>query len=178
MKKVILIGILSILSVNYISAQRGFSMAFYINSMWGKWAPSSDFVSGSYDDFVIIRSKNTHPSNYYARIIINNFELAQKSEYKKRHKNNEWYEYSGIIEYFECDDYGSAKTTTMDERIKSGLGLSFLAPTSYDKNLKGFRTIRKIIKIKIAPYEEYPIIYNIFFDNYGIGIAMRPPFGI
>lgn len=177
MKKIILIGLSLILSVSYLSAQRSFSMAFNINSMWGKWIPVNNYILGDYGDFVIVESEYTHPSNYLVRITLNNFELAKKSDYKKRKKNNEWYEYSGTIEYFECSDYNTAKTTTMDARIKSGLGFGFLAPSAYDKNLAGFRTIRKPAIIRIAPYKEKPIIYNIFFENYGIGIDMRPPFG-
>ena len=164
----------------FAQVQTSFSYAVYIESIWGTMMPSSpEYILGKYDDIRIVDSKYTHPSNYYIRITINDFLLTNGSNYKNRVKNNQWYEYTGTIEYFTSDVGGNEiKNYTIDDRIKSSLGLCFGAPSAYETNLKGFRVIKKAAKIMIAPYQKYPILYNIFFDGYGIALDLRPPFGI
>jgi hypothetical protein len=178
MKKISLASfLLLIISINFTFAQKGgFSFSFNINSMWGNWQPASERILGNYNDLVIVEGEYTHPSDYYVRITLDNFELIKDTNYKKRLKNNQWYEYTGTIEYFEIDNPAEWHTT-FEDRIKSNIGLSFGAPTANDRDKKGFRAIKKPAIIKIAPYKEYPIIYNIFFDNYGIAIDLTPPFG-
>ena len=178
--KSILISILLILSMNLTFAQKGgFSFSFNINSMWGDWKPAGEIIKGSYDDLVIVESKYTHPSDYIARITVDDFSLVKGSNYKNRVKNNQWYEFTGTIEYFEFDDdsYQNEWCTTLEERMKANIGFGFGSATAYDKNKIGFRSIKKNAIIKIAPYKERPIIYNIYFDNYGIAIDLTPPFG-
>lgn len=174
MKKITLLGICLILSISFSFAQKdNFSIAYYIDSMWGEWDYVSSYVyniSGSVDDFVIKNSRD-HPSNYFLRIKVDNFTIPSRSEYKRRKKKNEWHEYEGTIEYF----YRACDGDNFKSRAKGGF--SYTDPTAYDEggelfNEKVLKATKRIV-VRIAPFKKHPSVYNIYFDDIGIGIVLH-----
>ena len=83
-----------------------------------------------------------------------------KEERKNHRKNNIWYEYTGIVEYSVNSDYPT---------IKDALKSSYTFPCV--KNGDGYKKTARAT-IKIAPYKDYPQVYNIWFEDVGIAIDL------
>lgn len=131
------------------------------NGYWGDWGGSNGIhkmmFNGSYDRF-IIHDNYFHPSEYIMKVVINNFQLdTNKKSKRQRIKNNTWYEYTGTVEYYTeltFQNFGDLAYTWPQVSWNTSTGKKHIVNA----------------KIIIAPYEDYPKVYNIFFENLGIGI--------
>ena len=156
------------LSPNSMKGQsKLFDYNICVNGYWGNWKNSylgigieKFYINGKSDNF-IIHSSLLHPSNYIMKVVINNFVLdTDKKSKKERMKSNTWYEYSGTVEYY-------------TELTFQNFGeFTEYWPYSYWNTSNGKKHVVKA-KIKIAPYEDYPQLYNIFFENYGVAISRK-----
>lgn len=147
-----------------------FRSTICINGYWGAWEDSFNsnfnskisyiYFNGVYDNFIIHDSKK-HPSNYIMKVVIDHFKLdTDKKSKKQRIKNNTWYEYSGTVEYY------------TELTFQNFEDLASTWPHGAWDTSNGKKHVVKA-KIKIAPYEDYPRVYNIWFEQWGVGIRPK-----
>lgn len=159
--------------VGIVNAQ--ISTCPYYNGYWGKWkshttrymysSPSYRYgLFGGYSGFIIY-NKSDHPSKYIFKFDINSYVTPDKKSKKLHYKNNIWYEYSGTVEYYVTERY----PTILD--ILKAFDFPYF---SYDSGSEGNPCVKRTARatIKIAPYEDHPKCYNIYFDNIGLGIDL------
>ena len=100
----------------------------------------------------------------YFSFWISNYEEPSKEDRKYHDKNNEWYEYSGWVEYIVNDTYPTA--------LDFSKASHFVVPNPrFDETPTVTR--KASCTIKIAPYKKHPEVYNVWFDNIGVGISIR-----
>lgn len=95
---------------------------------------------------------------------ITNYRVPSKDEIKWHWKANQWYEYQGTVSYYVSDDCPTA------EAIAKGNQLVIPNPRQ-DVTPRVKRTANATIKI--APYKDRPAVYNIWFDDIGIGFSRQ-----
>lgn len=139
-----------------------FTYSTNISNLWGDWNTAYHArLNGKYDDLIVTSNSYNHPSEYIARIKLNNFKIEEdKKERKRRIKANEWYVYEGTI-------------TIKVEGEEDLLYFVKIFPNygSYHFSRETEKTYKATIKI--APYEKSPKTYNIFFEDYGIAISIN-----
>ncbi len=154
----------------------------YYDGYWGEWEDAYIFsiyggfntvdesfpylkVYGNYSGFSTYANTD-HPSAYMFKFQITNYIAPDKKTRKYHLKNNKWYEYSGIVEYFLKDE----RETIRDIMTKGSIFGRIPATQSiWPGALK--RTVNATIKI--APYKDHPKVYNIFFEGVGVGIDLN-----
>lgn len=99
----------------------------------------------------------------YLSFGISNYREPTKDERKYHEKNNVWYKYTGWVEY------------TVNDKCPTALDFSkaacFVVPNPrYDDTPTVTR--KDSCTIKIAPYKKHPEVYNIWFDNIGVGVSI------
>ncbi|MCD8303445.1 MAG: hypothetical protein LUC86_01270 [Prevotellaceae bacterium] len=100
----------------------------------------------------------------YFEFRITNYRAPSKDEIKRHYKTNQWYEYQGTVSYYVSDDY-----PTSEEIAKCS---EFVIPDPRkDVSPRVKRTAKATIKI--APYKYNPSVYNIWFDDIGIGFSSQ-----
>ena len=143
------------------------STNIYYNGYWGEWKKqyytytkqSWYQIYGNYSGFIIYYSLD-HPSEHLLKFQIDSYRTPSKEERKNHRKNNIWYEYTGIVEYSVNSDYPT---------IKDALKSAYTFPCV--KNGDGYKKTARAT-IKIAPYKDYPQVYNIWFEDVGIAIDL------
>lgn len=167
MKKFILLMFM-FMSIN-MYGQRAFSYCKNINGYWGEWKNSVSYSSGevlqgNYDEFIIYHN-SYHPSAYLLKVKINGLVIEsskiEKNRMKAAIKANTWYEYTGTVEYFTNDYCNSTK-----EVVNRWPYIPNATDTGSHSNIKQ-------ATIKIQPFKKNPVVYNIFFDGFGIGIQLN-----
>ena len=128
-----------------------------IDGYWGNWQNSGSFYTKGKTDNFIIYAQNSHPSQYTFKVVITNYSWPDNKTKRQHRKNDEWYEYSGYIEW----------TMPEEDEIKDAINVFPVCPYSPSKK---YKRIRRKATIKIEPYKKFPNVYNIWFDGYGIGI--------
>lgn len=128
-----------------------------IDGYWGKWENSQYYYTkGTTDNFIIYHTWR-HPSEYTFKVVISNY-FRPDNKTKRRHwKNNEWYEYSGYVEWRMPDNY----------EIKDALYAFPNCPSSTK-----YKKIKLQATIKIAPYKKVPSVYNVWIKGYGYGLGI------
>lgn len=163
MKKYILLTLFTIVCIG-AKSQTWIKTAIYQNNIWYPWEESSNVKqSGTYNQFSV-HSLHRDPSHFYFRITINNFYIPDKKTRKQHIKNNEWYEYTGYIEYWIDDDHMNFLSCFSNRKTVPIEAVPWLKYDGRPSIIK-----KSSATIKIAPYEKYPQIYNIWFE--GIGYA-------
>ena len=89
-----------------------------------------------------------------------------KEQRKSDYKLGIWYEFTGTVEYYICDDY-----PTIYDSFKSSKRASFINPQNPDG--RPTKKVTSKAKIKIAAFKDHPVCYNIWFDNVGLGIDLN-----
>ena len=87
--------------------------------------------------------------------------VVDKKEKKRRIKSKQWYEYRGTVEFFTDTHYTSTREVVSRWPYVS---------SATDSNTK---LNTKTATIKIQPYKKKPLVYNIFFEGFGIGIQLN-----
>lgn len=157
-----------LVTTNFVMAQfEGFKTCSWHDGFWGDWKMHYHSITklrGSNSGFAIYSSSD-HPSKYVFRFQIDSYTAPDKKTIKHHFKNNEWYVYSGIAEYYVTDEF-----PTIDKILKAYEFPYFNCDSGY-----GYRPcVKRTAKatIKIAPYKEYPKCYNIFFDGVAVAIEL------
>lgn len=144
------------------------SYSVFVNGYWGEWKSFGYNINfyGNYGGFCLYE-KNHHPSQFFFRFSIDNYQSPTKDQLKRARKSNTWFEYTGTVEYFVNDEYPTIE--------KQYLKPCFIMPYKpYSYSADGPRVKRTTrAKIKIAPYKDHPVVYNIWFDNVGFGINLE-----
>lgn len=140
---------------------------------WGQWKNHSSRLGFEFNEFslygnysgFIIYEKNAHPSEYIFKFQADSYVTPDKKTIKYHRKNNVWYEYSGTVEYYVTESY-----PTIAAVLKAFEFPIFNCNSGSSGNPCVKRTARATIKI--APYNDHPKCYNIYFDNIGVGIGL------
>ncbi len=136
----------------------------YCESVWGgiDYTLPYEKVNGNYSGFCIHQG-GAHPSEYSFKFQISNYIEPTKKVKKEHLKSNQWFEYRGIVEYYVDDECPTAKAI-----IKACYGhYPCLRPTQ-----AGAKKRTANATIKIAPYKDHPKVYNIWFEDVGVGIDL------
>ena len=107
MKKLSLIILFVIIPITSF-CQTYFSFTKCINNYWGEWKYSNPYrtidggylLNGTYDEFIIY-AYDKHPSQYIMKVKL--FAMSvdnDKKAKKQRIKTDQWYEYTGTVEYY------------------------------------------------------------------------------
>ncbi len=139
----------------------------YIDGIWGASSSTySDYYAGTFGEFVHT-SIDVHPSMYYFKLKIIDYENPNKDQIKYHYKNNKYWRYKGILTYYVSDEYPDVKS-----QIEKGKTL-IVAPWKHDVN-KGQTPCSQrscSVEVLIYPYKKYPESYKIFLNkNLGFGI--------
>lgn len=94
---------------------------------------------------------------------MDNYYRTTKKERKAHTKTNQWYEYSGWVEYYVTDDYPTI------EKVLEVYKFPMIEPKGQTSRAKR----RARATIKIAPYKNEPECFNIYFDGVGVGISFN-----
>jgi hypothetical protein len=139
--------------------------AIFQNGIWYPWEKGSGVIqSGTYNQFTV-HHHTEDPSKFYFRITIDNFYIPDKKTRKEHIKNNEWYEYTGYIEYWIDDEHLNFLSCLPNyDRLLPNAALPWYKYDGRPSIIK-----KSPAKIQIQPYEKTPQIYNIWFE--GIGYA-------
>lgn len=166
MKRSIIITIVAFLFSATAYSYPWCKTAVYKDGSWLPWRDCSGVAQfGHWNNFTLAPSLSGYSHKFYFRVIIDNFVIPDRKTRNLHIKNNEWYEYSGYIEYWIDDDHPDFLSQT--DRT----------PVSYLPDNDQYRTWDnrpRVIKkskatIKIEPYKKTPLMYNIWFE--GIGFA-------
>lgn len=162
MKKIFII--LCLLFCASYSSSAQIKACGYFDGYWSKWANLNAEVHGNYDGFIIYL-ENEGPWEYRFKFTINFMSFPERKQRKKDIKENKWYEFSGIVEYYVTDNYPSIISI-----FRANKGPMF-APLKL-KNGQTAKKVKSRATIKIAAFKDRPKTYNIFFDNVALGIDM------
>lgn len=164
MKKIYLTAILA-LFVNCTFSSSWIKTAIFQNNIWYPWEEGSGMSqSGTWDCFTV-HSSLYDPSKFYFRITIENFSIPDKKVRKDHIKRNEWYKYSGYIEYWIDDDHMNFLSTFPNTwKLLPDQAVPWMKYDGRPSIIKKSRA-----EIQIQPYEKTPVVYNIWFE--GIGYA-------
>lgn len=118
----------------------------YLNGYWGDWESFPDYlfkIRGNPDNFIGY-SASSHPSQYQFKVTVNGFDKSVLKKLKEK-------DYSGSIE-------------------TNGFSRSFVTVLPYAPPTDGrnMRTYSARIKVFYKGHDRY--VYNIWFDNVGLGL--------
>lgn len=171
MKRITFLILIAVVSIRVMLAQSYRSCAYY-DGYWGDWKnmPSEYTFKGNHWDFVYYE-KGKHPSQWTWHLVIYNYYPPTKEEIKAHKKNNEWFVYEGTLEFYVADECPTLKS------LLKVYPLPFLGPNDITKELyqtgkiKSCKLTTMRVKVKIAPYDKYPRVYNIW-SLYESGVAL------
>ena len=138
----------------------------YYDGYWGHWKKNYVYnLYGNYSGFIIY-DIGDHPSRYEFKFQINNYVPPTKQQIKEHYKKQEWYEYSGTVEYFVVE-----KAPTIKDLLKQ-FGRPIYHKDIHDEY--GNYAVKRVANatIKIAPYKKRPQVYNLWFDDVGFAISL------
>lgn len=173
MKKILFL--LSFILYNLtIVGQVPFRYTKYIRGYWddhwestyknwgGQHGESSYVIKGSIDDFIIYIPGCT-PADFTTHIKINNFNLnINKKEKKSRLKDNKWYEYTGVMEF-----YFDPNVDSIEKWLRK-------FPTVPNPNWSNAEKRTIPVQVMIAPYKDKPETYIIIVNSYlRLGISSK-----
>lgn len=140
-------------------AHAQWKQSFSYHGDWSSWQNEYGKISHYHDESGIILK--TSGGQTYFSFQISNYTPPSKKELKEHLKNNQWFEYTGTVEYMVNDQYPTAEALARANR--------FVIPNPrYDQTPSVMR--RTSCTIRIQPYKKLPANYNIFFDNIGVAI--------
>lgn len=140
----------------------------HFDGYWSDWKDmgSGTKIKGNYDGFIIYLDKEG-PWEYRFKFTVHNMIFPDKKQRKKDLKdNNQWYTFSGTVEYYITDNY-----PTILQLFREAKGPMF-APAKLD-NGRPTKKVTKKATIKIAPFKDRPQTYNIWFENVGFAINLN-----
>jgi len=166
MKRSGIITILALLFSATVYCYPWCKTSIYIDGSWLPWRDCSGVVQyGQWNNFTLAPTGDGYSHLFYIRVIIDNFVIPDRKTRKLHLKSNEWYEYSGYIEYWIDDDHPDFLSQT------NRIHVSYLPSNDQYRTFDGRPRIIKRSKaiIKIEPFKKTPLVYNIWFE--GIGFA-------
>lgn len=144
---------------NKASAQQ---LSFAYRGEWSSWRNIYE-KSFRYNDGSGFELKNSGGTIFFS-FQISNYVAPTKAQIKAHLKSNQWYEYTGYVEYYVSDEYPTAEAIAKANVI--------IIPNAREDVTPKVKR-RAYATIKIAPYKKNPYCYNLFFDNIGIGFGVQ-----
>ena len=148
----------------------------YYDGYWGEWkdqwlpslfssTPQKMYYNlyGNESGFIVY-DKGKHPSDYVFKFQISNYLSPTKQQIKEHYKRNEWYTYTGTVEYYVVE----SEPTIKEILKKWGFPIYHDWPNRTEPLAKRVANAT----IKIAPYKKCPTLYNIWFDDVAIAIEL------
>lgn len=156
----------SVITASYSFAQ--FRACVYYDGYWGEWHNFRNSLYGN-NSSMIIYVPDYHRSLYQFKFTISNYHAPSKDEIKYHLKNNEWYQYDGVVEYYVTDEYPTIKD------VFKKTGFPSIHPALHDINAGQTPCAKRTAKaiIRIEPYKKHPQVYNIWFEDVGFGINLN-----
>ncbi|MBP3344153.1 MAG: hypothetical protein J6L20_07405 [Bacteroidales bacterium] len=139
----------------------------YIDGYWSEW--SDEYFKclhiNNFGTVLTIFGEHEHPSEYSCKITITNFYIPSKKDMRKIKKSGKFLEYSGYVEYYpwEWDKLRTDKDRARDF-VNRGL-------TKVRNESNKLRKVRATISIQ--PFDNYPRVWNVFFDGVGFAINLK-----
>jgi hypothetical protein len=158
--------VISILFFFSLNSSAQINVCAYFDGFWSPWGAAVEAkIYGNYEGFVI-HSAEEGPWGYRFKFKIDNFNVPKKKQRKKDMKANKFYEFTGTVEYYVSDIYPTAIDAFRDHKGP------WFSPA---KNLRGnpAKKITSKATIKVAAFKDYPKVYNIWYDNVGLGINLN-----
>lgn len=165
--------LLVLLILCFMSSTKGFSQIWFNKYIDGYWGKVKDYdisaVGNRYREITFFK-KYSHPSNYLFKLTINNIpSKIDRKELRRRRNINEWFEYTGSLEYFTCDyeknpKYQNQKilNSEKNQNFKKDIFTNWPSTTEKGDYVISHKTP---VRVTIAPYKKYPIRYNIYFKD-------------
>ena len=136
------------------------SFACFYDGYWGDWHNAKYYKAwGNYGGFMVYDSYD-HPSQYRFKFQIDSYIQPSKDEIKAHWKNKQPFVYYGTAEYYVSD-----RETTIKQILKY-YGMPFLTSST--------AAVKRIVsaEIRILPYKNHPLCYNIFLNDVGFAISL------
>ena len=141
---------------------------------WGNWKshttlysyrePWYEYELSGQTGGIAIYKRGSHPSEFFFRFTITNYVSPDKKTKKAHMKNDVWYEYRGVVEYYVTEEYPD---------IVSILRKYDFPYFNVNSGSIGNPCVKRTADatIKIAAYKDQPRLFNIYFDNIGVAIS-------
>lgn len=171
MKKIVIALFLTILGT--IGSYAQFTTAAYLYGFWSNWTFRG---SGTYDQInsrihfntetkvftgFTFRLSGAQPWDWCFKVEVDNYVKPDKKIRKQHLKDDTWYEYTGWVEYYVTDEYPTI------EKVLEKYQFPMISPKGETARAK--RRAKATIKIK--PYKKEPAVFNVWFDNVGVGFS-------
>lgn len=158
-QKIIFFWLLALFTFSANPSYAQYKESFCYKGSWSDWKYWNGNIAGYPNRSGL--ALRTYGGITYFSFKINNYVPPTKKEIKQHLKTNEWFAYSGVVEYCVDED----KPTIED--IAREHFFVYPDPRISDRPIE---TRRAQCTIRIAPYKKQPSCYNIFFE--GVGIAL------
>lgn len=132
-----------------------------IDGIWGAWTSDGrDYYYGRFSEVYRI-GEMRHPSEYGWKLSLENFVKPSKEDIKKHYKNQIWWDYNGLLEYYVTDEYPTALSQIREKNCLS------VVPWLHDVSKGQTPCVKRVMRVfvTIAPYKDYPHCYCINFRN-------------
>lgn len=161
-----------------VKAETIMETAAYVHGYWTNWQQRYSNGMFAVNDLNFVANVNTYSRVFtgmeFRRLFcdkwdwcfkfeIDNYRRPDKKERKMHEKSNQWYEYSGWVEYYVTDDYPTI------EKVLEKYKFPLIEPKGDSARAKR----RARATIKIAPYKKEPTCFNIYFDAVGVAISFN-----
>lgn len=158
MKKVFF-ATLTVLLALHLDCAAQWSECFNYKGAWSQWSKTYGEISMYKDDSGIVLK--TSGGLVYFKFQIDNYVPPTKAELRAHRKSDEWFTYTGTVEYSVNDTYPTAEAIAKAS--------SFVMP---DPRRDQTPTVQRRTRctIRVAPYKKLPSCYNVYFDGIGVGI--------
>lgn len=138
-------------------------ICFNYKGSWSNWESNqvpdiSVYTDGS--GFIL----KTEGGIDYFEVRIPSYTTPTKEELKEHKKQNKYFEYSGYVNYYVSDNYPTALDLAKHNML--------ILP---DPRRDVTPTVQRHTNatIRIAPYDNYPEVYNVWFDGIGVGLSIK-----
>lgn len=160
MKKILLLltccSLLSGCSLLFPPDPMSFRYSIYLDGYWGKW---SDFYTATYQGSpqkFTVYNPYGHPSQFYFRVTITD-------TFNEYAIPDSFVSFKGYIEYREID-YHLGRTPTIKEFSRNFV----TSPSTFNSG----KIIKRSATISISRTPKRGYVYNIFFDDVGLGLTI------
>ena len=159
LKKVSLLLLFSIGFCSIGFCQVRIKITYCYKGEWSSWESFDTYISRN-NDGSMYELKTPGGRTFFA-FYMNNFLPPTRREIIARQESDTWYVYNGSVEYYVNDRYPTAETLAKACTLVQPNPRKDVTP-----NVQ--RTCSATIKVQ--PYKKTPEVFNIWFDNIGIGV--------
>lgn len=153
--------ILSFILSSYPAVMISQKICFNYKGYWSDWEHVYGDASRYDNGAGVVFSEGGLP---FFSFQITSFVEPSREQLKEHRKTKEWLEYTGYVEYYVNDKSPTAGHIAKQCELVRPNPRRDITPTV---KRRAYATIR------IAPYKDYPEVYNLFFDDIGVGVSIE-----